>query len=58
MQDEGKFTPDPEFQFVPIPKTNPALVGHRFKEYYAALGPTLKNRYKFTIFLILSATQT
>lgn len=44
MQDEGKFTPDPEFQFVPMPKTNPILVGHRFKEYYAALGPTLKNR--------------
>lgn len=27
-----------EFQFAPLPKTNPVLVGHRWKEYHAALG--------------------
>ena len=28
----------PEFQFVPLPKTNPVLIGHRWKEYHEALG--------------------
>ena len=27
-----------EFQFVPLPDTNPILVGHRWKEYHEALG--------------------
>ena len=27
-----------EFQFVPLPQTNPILVGHRWKEYHEALG--------------------
>ena len=27
-----------EFQFVPLPSTNPVLVGHRWKEYHEALG--------------------
>ena len=27
-----------EFQFVPLPNTNPILIGHRWKEYHAALG--------------------
>ncbi|KAE9408740.1 molybdopterin binding oxidoreductase [Gymnopus androsaceus JB14] len=34
----NKFTPIPEFQFVPIPKTNPVLIGHRWKEYHNVLG--------------------
>ncbi|KAL0567278.1 hypothetical protein V5O48_014721 [Marasmius crinis-equi] len=33
-----KFTPIPEFQFVPLPQTNPILVGHRWKEYHEVLG--------------------
>ncbi|KAL5528033.1 hypothetical protein ACEPAF_7169 [Sanghuangporus sanghuang] len=33
-----EFTPIPEFQFVPLPNTNPILIGHRWKEYHAALG--------------------
>lgn len=33
-----KFTPSPEFQLEPLPKTNPVLIGHRWKEYHAALG--------------------
>ncbi|KLO08215.1 molybdopterin binding oxidoreductase [Schizopora paradoxa] len=33
-----KFTPIPEFQFVPLPDTNPILIGHRWKEYHEALG--------------------
>ncbi|KAJ7069435.1 sulfite oxidase mitochondrial precursor [Mycena amicta] len=33
-----KFTPIPEFQFVPLPKTNPILIGYRWKEYHEALG--------------------
>ncbi|KAJ7597459.1 molybdopterin binding oxidoreductase [Mycena floridula] len=33
-----KFTPIPEFQFVPLPKTNPVLIGYRWKEYHQALG--------------------
>lgn len=31
-------TPLTEFQFEPLPKTNPVLVGHRWKEYHEALG--------------------
>jgi sulfite oxidase len=34
----NKFTPIPEFQFVPLPKTNPVLIGHRWKEYHQVLG--------------------
>ncbi|KAI5115509.1 hypothetical protein M0805_002922, partial [Coniferiporia weirii] len=33
-----EFTPIPEFQFVPIPKRNPVLIGYRWKEYHEALG--------------------
>ncbi|GJE95510.1 sulfite oxidase [Phanerochaete sordida] len=33
-----KFSGFPEFQFEPLPKTNPVLVGHRWKEYHEALG--------------------
>ncbi|KAF7299801.1 Sulfite oxidase mitochondrial [Mycena chlorophos] len=33
-----KFTPIPEFQFVPLPNTNPILIGYRWKEYHEALG--------------------
>ncbi|KAF8828731.1 hypothetical protein HHX47_DHR3000359 [Lentinula edodes] len=34
----SKFTPIPEFQFVPLPTTNPVLIGHRWKEYHDVLG--------------------
>ncbi|EIN13064.1 sulfite oxidase mitochondrial precursor [Punctularia strigosozonata HHB-11173 SS5] len=40
------FTPIPEFQFDPLPKTNPILIGHRWKEYHEALG--LKNVVDFS----------
>lgn len=30
--------PITEFQFVPLPDTNPILIGHRWKEYHEALG--------------------
>ncbi|CAF1124463.1 unnamed protein product [Adineta ricciae] len=40
---KDKFTPIPEFQLKPLPETNPILVGHRWKEYHAVLGPTLKD---------------
>ncbi|KAF9222999.1 molybdopterin binding oxidoreductase [Gyrodon lividus] len=33
-----RFTQVPEFQFVPLPDTNPVLIGHRWKEYHEALG--------------------
>ncbi|KAH7923344.1 molybdopterin binding oxidoreductase [Leucogyrophana mollusca] len=33
-----QFTEIPEFQFVPLPDTNPVLIGHRWKEYHEALG--------------------
>ncbi|KAF5340084.1 hypothetical protein D9758_013143 [Tetrapyrgos nigripes] len=36
--DTKKFTPIPEFQFVPLPDTNPVLIGHRWKEYHEVLG--------------------
>ncbi|KDQ57111.1 hypothetical protein JAAARDRAFT_35713 [Jaapia argillacea MUCL 33604] len=36
---KGKeFTPDPEFQFVPLPTTNPVLIGDRWKEYHEVVG--------------------
>ncbi|CAF1125266.1 unnamed protein product [Adineta steineri] len=31
------------FQFEPLPATNPILIGHRWKEYHAVLGPYLKD---------------
>lgn len=31
----------PEFQLVPLPKTNPVLEGVRWKQYHAVMGPTL-----------------
>ena len=34
---------EPEFQLQPIPDTNPRLEGVRWKQYHAALGPTLKD---------------
>ncbi|KAH9936496.1 sulfite oxidase mitochondrial precursor [Fomitopsis serialis] len=33
-----EFTPSPEFQLEPLPKTNPVLIGYRWKEYHEALG--------------------
>ena len=33
----------PEFQLTPLPSTNPILEGVRWKQYHAALGPTLEN---------------
>ncbi|KAF9466226.1 Oxidoreductase, molybdopterin-binding domain-containing protein [Collybia nuda] len=33
-----KFPYPPEFQLAPLPKTNPILIGHRWKAYHAALG--------------------
>ncbi|KAI0081222.1 sulfite oxidase mitochondrial precursor [Panus rudis PR-1116 ss-1] len=41
-----KFTPIPEFQMDPLPRTNPILIGHRWKEYHEALG--LKNIVDFS----------
>ncbi|MCJ1393642.1 hypothetical protein MMC18_006517 [Xylographa bjoerkii] len=38
-----KFAEEPEFQLQPIPDTNPRLEGVRWKQYHAALGPTLKD---------------
>lgn len=35
-----------EFQFVPLPDTNPILIGHRWKEYHEVLG--LKNIVDFS----------
>ncbi|KAH9924353.1 sulfite oxidase mitochondrial precursor [Epithele typhae] len=46
-----KFTPIPEFQFVPLPDTNPVLVGHRWKEYHEALG--LKSIVDFSWEIVL-----
>ncbi|KAL8829865.1 MAG: hypothetical protein Q9170_005988 [Blastenia crenularia] len=37
------FTDPPEFQLQPLPQTNPVLEGLRWKQYHAALGPTLEN---------------
>ena len=39
-------TCDTEFQFVPLPDTNPVLVGYRWKEYHEVLG--LKNIVDFS----------
>ncbi|RPB08392.1 molybdopterin binding oxidoreductase [Morchella conica CCBAS932] len=36
------FAPPPEFQLVPLPKTNPILEGVRWKQYHAALGSTME----------------
>jgi len=33
-----KFSLPPEFQLVPLPKTNPVLIGKRWREYHEALG--------------------
>ncbi|KAG6849083.1 hypothetical protein H0H93_011392 [Arthromyces matolae] len=33
-----EFSLPPEFQFVPLPKTNPVLIGERWKQYHHALG--------------------
>ena len=33
----------PEFQLVPLPKTNPILEGDRWKQYHYALGKLLKD---------------
>ncbi|MCJ1298000.1 hypothetical protein MMC08_000789 [Hypocenomyce scalaris] len=37
------FAGEPEFQLAPIPETNPRIEGVRWKQYHAALGPTLKD---------------
>ncbi|MCJ1369174.1 hypothetical protein MMC20_000383 [Loxospora ochrophaea] len=37
------FAQEPEFQLGPLPNTNPVLEGVRWKQYHAALGPTLKD---------------
>ncbi|KAF8895573.1 sulfite oxidase mitochondrial precursor [Infundibulicybe gibba] len=34
----NEFVEPPEFQLVPLPKTNPILIGWRFKQYHEALG--------------------
>lgn len=38
-----KFPTPPEFQLVPLPKTNPVLEGVRWKQYHYAMGKTLKD---------------
>lgn len=38
-----KFPGPPEFQFVPLPKTNPVLEGVRWKQYHYALGKGLQD---------------
>ncbi|KAG7448227.1 molybdopterin binding oxidoreductase [Guyanagaster necrorhizus] len=43
---QSEFTQIPEFQFVPLPKTNPILIGYRWKEYHELLG--LKNIVDFS----------
>ena len=43
MAQEVNFLQAPEFQLVPLPQTNPRLEGVRWKQYHAALGPTLEN---------------
>ncbi|PBK93131.1 molybdopterin binding oxidoreductase [Armillaria gallica] len=35
---QSEFTPIPEFQLEPLPKTNPVLIGYRWKEYHELLG--------------------
>lgn len=37
------FPPPPEFQFVPLPDTNPILEGVRWKQYHYAMGDSLKD---------------
>ena len=38
-----QFQHPPEFQLVPLPKTNPMLEGVRWKQYHYALGDKLKD---------------
>lgn len=38
-----QFPGPPEFQFAPVPKTNPVLEGVRWKQYHYAMGDTLKD---------------
>lgn len=38
-----KFPGPPEFQLVPLPKTNPVLEGVRWKQYHYAMGATLQD---------------
>ncbi|KAH8814943.1 Oxidoreductase, molybdopterin-binding domain-containing protein [Xylogone sp. PMI_703] len=38
-----EFPGAPEFQFVPLPKTNPILDGERWKQYHYSLGKATKN---------------
>ncbi|KAM3421286.1 hypothetical protein BST61_g1688 [Cercospora zeina] len=38
-----KFPSPPEFQLIPLPKTNPILEGIRWKQYHYACGPTLQD---------------
>lgn len=38
-----QFPPPPEFQLVPLPKTNPILEGVRWKQYHYALGKATKD---------------
>ena len=37
---------EPEFQLAPLPDQNPRLEGIRWKQYHAALGPTLEKMPK------------
>ena len=43
MSNEDAIFQVPEFQLTPLPGTNPRLEGVRWKQYHAALGPTLEN---------------
>ncbi|GIZ37728.1 hypothetical protein CKM354_000116400 [Cercospora kikuchii] len=38
-----KFPSPPEFQFAPLPNTNPILEGVRWKQYHYACGPSLQD---------------
>ncbi|KAJ9649705.1 hypothetical protein H2199_000484 [Coniosporium tulheliwenetii] len=42
------FAKPPEYQLEPLPKTNPILEGVRWKQYHAALGPTLRDLPKIS----------
>ena len=33
----------PEFQFVPLPQSNPILLGERWKQYHYAMGKTMRD---------------
>ena len=43
MSNEDAIFQVPEFQLTPLPSTNPRIEGVRWKQYHAALGPTLEN---------------